>query len=149
MRLGSWWPCSASKHFGPWFPSATLCMAHGKRSQELEAKIYGGPIISPPQYKAFSSPPRFYLEQWFPTLGNPAVLGLQLPEAFTTSYTGQGFWELESENTWIAQSWEPLMRGMGDLMDTTTLSCLERQVSSFQWRKEHMQLSARVYAYVY
>ena len=31
------------------------------------------------------------LNQWFPALGNPGVLGLQFPQVFTTSCAGQGF----------------------------------------------------------
>ena len=30
----------------------------------------------------------------------PDVLGLQLPEAFTTTSAGQDFWELKSKNIW-------------------------------------------------
>ena len=33
-----------------------------------------------------------------PNLGPPDVLGLQLPEAFTTTSAGQDFWELKSKN---------------------------------------------------
>ena len=33
-------------------------------------------------------------------LGPPDVFGLQLPEAFTTTSAGQGFWELKSKNIW-------------------------------------------------
>ena len=36
----------------------------------------------------------------FPNLGPPDVLGLQLPEAFTTTSAGQDFWELKSKNIW-------------------------------------------------
>ena len=35
-----------------------------------------------------------------PNLGPPDVLGIQLPEAFTTTSTGQDFWELKSKNIW-------------------------------------------------
>ena len=35
-----------------------------------------------------------------PNLGSPDVLGLQLPEAFTTTLAGQDFWELKSKNIW-------------------------------------------------
>ena len=48
------------------------------------------------------------IDQWFPTLDNPGVLGLKLPEAFTTSCAAWGFWELQSRNTWFTQAWEPL-----------------------------------------
>ena len=34
------------------------------------------------------------LEQWFLTLGNPGILGLQIPEAPTSIAGGEGFWEL-------------------------------------------------------
>ena len=51
-------------------------------------------------YFDFSPAP---LDQWFLTLGSPGVLGLQSPEAFTTSYAGWGFWDLQSQNTWITQ----------------------------------------------
>ena len=33
-------------------------------------------------------------------LGSPDVLGLKLPEAFSTSSAGQDFWELQSKNIW-------------------------------------------------
>ena len=35
-----------------------------------------------------------------PNLGPPDVLGLQLPEALTTTSAGQDFWELKSKNFW-------------------------------------------------
>ena len=35
-----------------------------------------------------------------PNLGPPGVLGLQLPEAFTTTSAGQDFWDLKSKNIW-------------------------------------------------
>ena len=35
-----------------------------------------------------------------PNLGPPDVLGLQLPEAFTTTFASQDFWELKSKNIW-------------------------------------------------
>ena len=35
-----------------------------------------------------------------PNLGPPDVLGLQLPEASTTTSAGQDFWELKSKNIW-------------------------------------------------
>ena len=34
-------------------------------------------------------------------LGPPDVIGLQLPEAFTTTSAGQDFWELKSKNIWM------------------------------------------------
>ena len=45
----------------------------------------------------FSAPrvPGWDLEQWFPTLGHPGVLGLQLPETLISTACGEGFWELE------------------------------------------------------
>ena len=42
-----------------------------------------------------------------PNLGPPDVLGLQLPEAFTTTSAGQNFWELKQEHL-EAQVWGPL-----------------------------------------
>ena len=36
----------------------------------------------------------------FSNLGPPDVLGLQLPEAFTTTSTGQDFWAMKSKNIW-------------------------------------------------
>ena len=36
-------------------------------------------------------------------LGSPDVLGLQFPEAFTTCFTGQDFWELHFKNIWGPQ----------------------------------------------
>ena len=39
------------------------------------------------------------LDQWFLTLGYSGVFGLQLPEAFTTSCAGWGFWGLQFKNT--------------------------------------------------
>ena len=35
-----------------------------------------------------------------PNLGPTDVLGLHLPEAFTTTSAGQDFWELKSKNIW-------------------------------------------------
>ena len=35
-----------------------------------------------------------------PNLGPPDVLGLQLPEAFTTTAIGQDIWELKFKNIW-------------------------------------------------
>ena len=35
-----------------------------------------------------------------PNLGPPDILGLQFPEAFTTTSAGQDFWELKSKNIW-------------------------------------------------
>ena len=35
-----------------------------------------------------------------PSLGPPDVLGLQLPEAFTSTSADQDFWELKSKNIW-------------------------------------------------
>lgn len=49
-----------------------------------------------------------WLTQWFPTLGNLGILGLQFPEAWPTNCAGQGFWELQSGNTWATQRREPL-----------------------------------------
>ena len=49
------------------------------------------------------------LQQWLLTLGNPDFLGLQLPQAFTTSWISQGFWELLSKNTWVTKGWKPLL----------------------------------------
>ena len=51
----------------------------------------------------------FYpLPQWFPTLGNPGVLGLQLPEILATTESGASFWELQSKNAWVTQGREIL-----------------------------------------
>ena len=47
--------------------------------------------------------------RWFPTLSNQGILGLKLPGAFIASFVGQGFWELQSKNTWVTQGWEPLL----------------------------------------
>ena len=47
------------------------------------------------------------LDQRFPTLGIPGILGLPFPKAFATSYADQSFWELTSKNTWISQGWAP------------------------------------------
>ena len=59
------------------------------------------------------------LGQCFPPLGNPGVPGLQFPGAFTTSYAGCGFWELQSNNTWVTQSWKPLLRAWADAFPHT------------------------------
>lgn len=42
------------------------------------------------------------------TVGNPNVLGLPFPAAFTTSYACRGFWKWQSNNIWVTQGWEPL-----------------------------------------
>ena len=58
------------------------------------------------------------LEQWFPTLGNPRILGLQLSETLAfgggqgflrEEAFGGGFSELQSNNFWVAQGWESLL----------------------------------------
>ena len=36
-----------------------------------------------------------------PNLGPPDVLGLQLPETPASTAGGEGFWELQSKNTWL------------------------------------------------
>ena len=42
-----------------------------------------------------------HMKEWVravvPNLGPPDVVGLQLPEAFTTTSAGQDFWELKSK----------------------------------------------------
>lgn len=53
-------------------------------------------------------PGMYLLYQCFWTSSNPVVLGLQIPEAFTTSYASKGFWELQYKATWVSRSWEPL-----------------------------------------
>ena len=40
------------------------------------------------------------LRYWFPTLGHPGVLGLQLPEILASAANGEGFWEFSSKNIW-------------------------------------------------
>ena len=50
------------------------------------------------------------LEQWFPTLGNPSVLELQLPEIPASTAGDEGFWVLQSRNNWVNQGWEPLLQ---------------------------------------
>ena len=47
--------------------------------------------------------------QWFQILVNQGVLGLQLPETQVITAVGEGFWELQSKNTWITQGWETLV----------------------------------------
>ena len=59
------------------------------------------------EYKYSSSSVVLYLKAVVPNLGPPDVLGIQLPEAFTTTSAGQDFWELKSKNIW-AQDWGPL-----------------------------------------
>ena len=46
-----------------------------------------------------------------PNLGPPDVLGLHLPEAFTTTSFGQDFWELKVQEHLEAQGWGPLPHG--------------------------------------
>ena len=43
------------------------------------------------------------LGQWFPTLDNPGVLGLQLPETTASTAGSEVFWGLQSNNTWVTQ----------------------------------------------
>ena len=43
------------------------------------------------------------LGQWFPTLGNPDVLRLKLPEGFSTACARWGFGELQFKNIWATQ----------------------------------------------
>ena len=43
------------------------------------------------------------LDQWFPTFSNWGVPGQQLPETLASTAGGQGFWELQSKNTWVTQ----------------------------------------------
>lgn len=51
---------------------------------------------------------KFLSVQWFPTLGNPGVLGLQLRETPISTASGEDLWELHSKNTWDTQGWKPL-----------------------------------------
>ena len=51
-----------------------------------------------------------------PILGSPNVLELKLPEAITTSYAGQGFWELQSKEFWgtkVGNYWSTLKLNSG------------------------------------
>ena len=41
------------------------------------------------------------LDQWFPTLGNPDVFGLQLPEITASAASDGDFWEQQTKNTWV------------------------------------------------
>ena len=41
------------------------------------------------------------------SLGNLDVFGLQLPEIAASTGGAEGFWELQSRNTWVTQGWEP------------------------------------------
>ena len=50
-------------------------------------------------FSSISSAPRHALSV-VPNLGPPDVLGLQLPEAYTTTSSGQDFWELKFKNIW-------------------------------------------------
>ena len=43
---------------------------------------------------------RRYSRAVVPKLGPLDVLGLPLPESFTTTLAGQDFWELKSKNLW-------------------------------------------------
>ena len=47
-----------------------------------------------------------------PNFGPPDVLGLQLPEAFTTTSAGQDFWELKSKNIWKPKVGDHCVRRM-------------------------------------
>ena len=42
-----------------------------------------------------------------PNLEPPDVLGIQLPEALTTTSAGQDFWELKSKNIWRPKVGDP------------------------------------------
>ena len=46
-------------------------------------------------------------------LGPPDVLGLHLPEAFTTTSSDQDFWELKSKNIWRPKVGDHCLRGHG------------------------------------
>ena len=58
------------------------------------------------------------LKQWFPTLCNPSVLGLQLPDTTASTASGESFWELQSKNIWITRFGnyrvKVLLRGLCD-----------------------------------
>ena len=43
------------------------------------------------------------LTQWFPTSGNLNAFGLQLPGTPANTADGEGFWEMQSKNTWVTQ----------------------------------------------
>ena len=43
----------------------------------------------------------------FPTFGHRSVLELQLPEISASTSVAEGFWELQSENTWVTQGEGP------------------------------------------
>lgn len=48
----------------------------------------------------------------FPTLGYPGDLGLLFPETPANRVGDEGFIELLSNNTWVAQGWDLLPWGM-------------------------------------
>ena len=50
-----------------------------------------------------------HLDQWFLTLGYSGVFELQLPETPASMAGDEGFWELQSKNTWVTQGQEPLL----------------------------------------
>ena len=39
------------------------------------------------------------------TLGNQGIFGLQFSETLASTAGGEGFWELQSKNTWVTQGW--------------------------------------------
>ena len=45
----------------------------------------------------------YMLSQWFLILGYSGVFELQLPETLASTVGGEGFWELQSKNTWVTQ----------------------------------------------
>lgn len=47
--------------------------------------------------------------QGFPTLGNSTIIERQLPETPGSTTEGEGFWKLQSKNTWVVQGQEPLL----------------------------------------
>ena len=49
------------------------------------------------------------LEESFPFLANPGLLALQVPETLASTVGGEGFWTLQSKNTWVTQAWEHLI----------------------------------------
>ena len=49
-----------------------------------------------------------WLRQWFPALDNSGAFRPQLPETRARTGISESFWDLQSKNTWVAQTWELL-----------------------------------------
>ena len=66
-----------------------------------------------------------------PNFGPPDVLGLQLPEAFSTPSAGQDFWELKSKNIWRPKVGDHWYSGQSNRL---RVKALEFESQALPWK---------------